>query len=117
MREVYQSMEQGLTLVGATGIEDRLQEEVTNIRAAKTESIIQVVETVRDLKLAGIKVSCGVNMIVIFQIWMLTGDKKETAINLGHSAGVHPEMPMCCQVSWTSLRLSSISATTRTLGT
>jgi magnesium-transporting ATPase (P-type) len=44
VREVYQDMEQGLTLVGATGIEDRLQEEV--------------VETVKDLKLAGIKV-CG----------------------------------------------------------
>ena len=39
------------------------------------EFLFKVVETVRDLKLAGIK------------IWMLTGDKKETAINLGHSAG------------------------------
>ena len=28
MREIYQSMEQGLTLIGATGIEDRLQDKV-----------------------------------------------------------------------------------------
>ena len=48
-------------MVGATGIEDKLQEDVP--------------ETIHDLKKAGIKV------------WMLTGDKKETAINSGHSAG------------------------------
>ena len=28
VREIYQSMEQGLTLIGATGIEDRLQDKV-----------------------------------------------------------------------------------------
>ena len=31
VREIYQSMEQGLTLVGATGIEDRLQDKVSFI--------------------------------------------------------------------------------------
>ena len=31
-------MEQGLTLVGATGIEDRLQEEVTSFRATENEN-------------------------------------------------------------------------------
>ena len=80
MREIYQSMEQGLTLIGATGIEDRLQDKVCAIfsifkdntkRAEVEESILtrifisrwgnfhfifQVVETVRDLKQAGIKV-------------------------------------------------------------
>ena len=55
-------MEQELNLVGVTGIEDRLQEEV--------------VQTIQDLRVARIKV------------WMLTGDKKETAINLGYSAGL-----------------------------
>ena len=55
-------MEQELDLVGVTGIEDRLQEEV--------------VQTIQDLRVARIKV------------WMLTGDKKETAINLGYSAGL-----------------------------
>ena len=62
MREVYTGMEQELNLVGVTGIEDRLQEEV--------------VQTIQDLRVARIKV------------WMLTGDKKETAINLGYSAGL-----------------------------
>ena len=31
VREIYQSMEQGLTLIGATGIEDRLQDKVCAI--------------------------------------------------------------------------------------
>ena len=62
VREAFTSMEQNFQLVGVTGIEDKLQDEV--------------VSTIQDLKLAKIKV------------WMLTGDKKETAINLGHSAGL-----------------------------
>ena len=62
IREVYCSMEKDFDLIGITGIEDKLQDEV--------------VSTIQDLKTAGIKV------------WMLTGDKKETAINLGHSAGL-----------------------------
>lgn len=43
------NMEQGLTLLGATGVEDRLQD--------------CVAETLESLRLAGIK------------IWVLTGDK------------------------------------------
>jgi magnesium-transporting ATPase (P-type) len=35
-----------------------------------------VVETIYDIRRAGI------------HIWMLTGDKKETAVNLAHSAGI-----------------------------
>ena len=62
IREAYTTMEQDFELIGVTGIEDKLQDEV--------------VSTIQDLKLAKIKV------------WMLTGDKKETAINLGHSAGL-----------------------------
>ena len=61
VREVYEELEQNLELLGATGIEDKLQDDVP--------------ETVYALKKAGIR------------IWMLTGDKKETAINAGHSAG------------------------------
>jgi len=48
-----------LDLVGATAIEDKLQDEVG--------------ETISYLKEAGIKV------------WVLTGDKVETAINIGFS--------------------------------
>ncbi|CAH2300130.1 probable phospholipid-transporting ATPase VD [Pelobates cultripes] len=52
-------METKLTLLGATGIEDRLQEGVP--------------DTIESLRKAGIK------------IWMLTGDKQETAINIGYA--------------------------------
>ena len=52
-------MESGMELYGATAIEDRLQEHVP--------------ETIAKLMEAGIKV------------WMLTGDKEETAINIGRA--------------------------------
>lgn len=52
-------IEQSLTLLGATAIEDKLQEGVP--------------ECMRILRLAGIK------------IWVLTGDKLETAINIAYS--------------------------------
>ncbi|TTD03349.1 putative phospholipid-transporting ATPase VB [Bagarius yarrelli] len=52
-------MESNLKLLGATGIEDRLQENVP--------------ETIQALREAGIKV------------WVLTGDKLETAVNIAYS--------------------------------
>lgn len=55
-------IETNMYLVGATAIEDRLQDHVP--------------ETIRDLKNAGIKV------------WVLTGDKIETAINIGYSCNL-----------------------------
>ncbi|CAL8298624.1 unnamed protein product [Boreogadus saida] len=54
--ESAQRLETNLTLLGATGIVDRLQEEVP--------------ETIEALQRAGIKV------------WVLTGDKQETAVNI-----------------------------------
>ncbi|ATY66637.1 phospholipid-transporting ATPase (DRS2) [Cordyceps militaris] len=53
-------LEQALSLVGASAIEDKLQKGVP--------------ETIEKLRRANIK------------IWMLTGDKRETAINIAHSA-------------------------------
>ncbi|OWK64573.1 putative phospholipid-transporting ATPase VD [Lonchura striata] len=52
-------LETNLTLLGATGIEDRLQEGVP--------------DTIQALRKAGIK------------IWMLTGDKRETAVNIAYA--------------------------------
>lgn len=60
VQENYSRMETSLTLLGATGIEDRLQEGVP--------------ETLSSLMSAGIV------------IWVLTGDKPETAINIAYSA-------------------------------
>ena len=57
---VAESIEQNLDLIGATAIEDKLQTGVP--------------ETIEKLRRANIK------------IWMLTGDKRETAINIAHSA-------------------------------
>ena len=57
--EIYDKFETGLVLLGATAVEDRLQDNVP--------------ETINDLQEAGIK------------IWMLTGDKLETAENIGYS--------------------------------
>nr|CAD7203668.1 unnamed protein product [Timema douglasi] len=57
----YSKMEAGLTLLGATGVEDKLQEGVQ--------------ETLESLRAAGLKV------------WILTGDKVETAVNISFSCG------------------------------
>jgi P-type E1-E2 ATPase len=54
-----EKIEQGFKLLGSTAIEDKLQDEVE--------------ETLEQMKEAGIKV------------WILTGDKIETAINIGYS--------------------------------
>jgi phospholipid-translocating ATPase len=57
--QAYAEIESDSILVGATGIEDKLQEDVEN--------------TLEILRFAGIK------------IWVLTGDKTETAINISYS--------------------------------
>ncbi|KAJ3197914.1 hypothetical protein HDU67_003625, partial [Dinochytrium kinnereticum] len=62
MAEVAEEIEKNLMLLGATAIEDRLQDGVP--------------ETIEKLRRANIKV------------WMLTGDKTETAINIGHTCSI-----------------------------
>ncbi|XP_049888099.1 phospholipid-transporting ATPase VA [Pectinophora gossypiella] len=62
VRESLARLESCLSLVGATGVEDRLQEDVPR--------------TVRALLDAGIVV------------WVLTGDKPETAVNIAYSASI-----------------------------
>ncbi|KAK1175580.1 phospholipid-transporting ATPase IA isoform X2 [Acipenser oxyrinchus oxyrinchus] len=59
LEESYELIEKNLQLLGATAIEDKLQDKVP--------------ETIETLMKADIK------------IWILTGDKQETAINIGHS--------------------------------
>ncbi|KAI8060100.1 hypothetical protein BC940DRAFT_246971 [Gongronella butleri] len=62
MDVLHDELEQHLTLLGATAIEDKLQDGVP--------------ECIDDLRHAGIK------------IWVLTGDKLETAINIGYSCNL-----------------------------
>ncbi|XP_035888040.1 phospholipid-transporting ATPase IK isoform X3 [Phyllostomus discolor] len=57
LHQVYDEMEQNLQLLGATAIEDRLQD--------------GILETIQCLKQGNIKV------------WVLTGDKPETVVNIG----------------------------------
>jgi len=63
IEEVATLIETNLTLIGATAIEDRLQD--------------QVPETIAKLLEANI------------HVWMLTGDKQETAINIAKSCRLH----------------------------
>jgi len=62
VNEVCDKIEQNLYLIGTTIVEDKLQSKVP--------------ETIRDLRLAKIK------------IWMLTGDKMNTAYNIGLSCNL-----------------------------
>ena len=67
MEAVASELEQEFELIGSTAIEDKLQENVG--------------ETIFDIRRAGI------------QVWVLTGDKVETAINIGLSCKLlDPEM-------------------------
>ncbi|XP_074154386.1 phospholipid-transporting ATPase IF isoform X4 [Sminthopsis crassicaudata] len=61
LAEAFHWIERELLLLGATGVEDRLQDKVR--------------ETIEALRMAGIK------------IWVLTGDKHETAISVSLSCG------------------------------
>ncbi|KAL9558275.1 hypothetical protein MBANPS3_000975 [Mucor bainieri] len=60
--EAQEKIEVNLRLLGATGIEDKLQDGVP--------------QCIEDLRKAGIK------------IWVLTGDKLETAINIGYASNL-----------------------------
>lgn len=62
MKEIMEKLEKDMDLIGITGVEDKLQDEVAN--------------TIEALRMGGIK------------IWMLTGDKVETAKCIAISAGL-----------------------------
>lgn len=64
-----ETLEVEFDLIGSTAIEDKLQDDVG--------------KTIYDIKKAGV------------QLWVLTGDKVETAINIGHSCQLlHDAMNM-----------------------
>ena len=73
MDEVGSRVECGLVLLGATGIEDKLQEGVP--------------QAIEKLRRAGIK------------LWMLTGDKLETAVNIGYSCRLIKDYSTICVLS------------------
>ncbi|XP_034037641.1 probable phospholipid-transporting ATPase VB [Thalassophryne amazonica] len=73
MMDTAVQMETNLTLLGATGIEDRLQEDVPG--------------TIVALREAGI------------HVWVLTGDKPETAINIGYACKLLEEEDLLINMS------------------
>lgn len=62
LEDVAEKIETGMRITGATAIEDKLQEGVP--------------DTINRIRNAGMK------------MWMLTGDKRETAINIGYSCSL-----------------------------
>ena len=62
IERLYDIIESNLTLIGGTVVEDKLQDKVP--------------ETIKELRAAGIK------------IWVLTGDKLDTAENIGYSCNL-----------------------------
>ena len=80
--EVYDQVERDYDLLGATAVEDKLQEGVK--------------ETLVNLGLAGISV------------WILTGDKKETAINISYSCGhLQPGMAVLDVTGQTNISITA----------
>ncbi|XP_029971750.1 probable phospholipid-transporting ATPase VB [Salarias fasciatus] len=71
--ETAGQLETNLSLLGATGIEDRLQESVP--------------DTIVALREAGI------------QVWVLTGDKPETAVNIGYACRLLEEEDLVINMS------------------
>lgn len=82
LEAAYEKIERNLHLLGASAIEDRLQDGVP--------------ETIATLLKAGIK------------IWVLTGDKQETAINIGYSCQLLREDMILIDLNAASLDVSHI---------
>uniref|UniRef100_A0A3P9KND3 Phospholipid-transporting ATPase n=1 Tax=Oryzias latipes TaxID=8090 RepID=A0A3P9KND3_ORYLA len=76
-------LETELTLLGATGIEDRLQESVP--------------DTITALREAGIKV------------WVLTGDKPETALNIGYACRLMEEGDLVINMTSVVFQVTCVS--------
>ncbi|XP_048884771.1 phospholipid-transporting ATPase VB isoform X1 [Brienomyrus brachyistius] len=77
LMETASHLETNLTLIGTTGIEDRLQEDVP--------------ATIASLRKAGI------------QVWVLTGDKQETAVNIAYSCRLLDQSDVVFTLSTASL--------------
>ncbi|VDP20153.1 unnamed protein product [Onchocerca flexuosa] len=76
LAECAEEIETNLTLVGASAIEDKLQQIVVWSSRILIDDLQYVPETIAALLAAQIRV------------WILTGDKRETAINIARSAGI-----------------------------
>ncbi len=79
VEKVCHIMERGMNLIGATAIEDKLQEGVPR--------------AIYNLRRAGIKVILFFRPVPKLKVWVITGDKEETAVNIGYATNLlSPEM-------------------------
>lgn len=89
MEKLHDELEQDLEVIGATAIEDKLQD---NVR----RPIVDAAEVIDQLKRAGIKV------------WVLTGDKVETAKTIGFACALlEKEMTLLEVLSGTQSELTT----------
>lgn len=84
VERVAELIEVDLDLTGATAIEDKLQDGVP--------------QSIEKLLRAGLK------------LWILTGDKRETAINIGHSAGLIKEYSSMIILDRSTLDMAGLMA-------
>ncbi|KAH0850254.1 hypothetical protein HID58_091305 [Brassica napus] len=90
LEKVSDMMEKELILVGATAVEDKLQKGLT-----VSSSLDQVPQCIDNLAQAGLK------------IWVLTGDKMETAINIGYACSLLRQGMKQIAISFTNVEESS----------
>lgn len=72
LEKIYEEIEKDLELLGCTAIEDKLQDEVP--------------ETIEFI------LKCGIHL------WVITGDKQETAINIGRQVDIKRQFLMIKKV-------------------
>lgn len=88
VEDACEVIEQNLVLIGATAIEDKLQDGVPDaIR------LLEDVNTLFNLFYASYvalmhRCFCALFMKANIKVWMLTGDKQETAINIGYACNL-----------------------------
>jgi phospholipid-transporting ATPase len=77
-------------LLGATAIEDKLQEV-----CLVSDSNLSAQDCLGFFVFQGVPECIAALLKADIKIWMLTGDKQETAINIGHSCKLlSPNMPL-----------------------
>ena len=100
IEDVAAKLERDLTLIGATAIEDKLQdgvpETIANLLSANIKvrersnvlifcSCLQLSAVYLRWSAVSLQYLVEILMNLHEQVWILTGDKQETAINIGHS--------------------------------
>jgi magnesium-transporting ATPase (P-type) len=89
MAAVALDIERDLQLCAATAVEDRLQDNVSDTLVSLMEADMKVRALFKRITLLSMPndIMCPKSNLQS-QVWMLTGDKQETAINIAFSCGL-----------------------------